>query len=385
MEEFRPNSIKFNKKLDKEERQEQGIYFTPKKIRQRLFEIVKQFLLNEPKTILEPSFGSGEFLCDSKMNFPKAKIYGVELQEELYNSVHLPGVNLYNQDFLLYKGEPVELVIGNPPYFVTEQKDPRCMVGRGNIFVQFIYKSVTEHLSENGILAFILPTSFYNSSYYEPCRKYIYDNLTILHLENLDGGFYDTSQDTSLMVLQNKKTDQKDYSIVLNSKIYFTPFYKELNEILKDSTTIDNLECKVKTGEVVWNQNKDLLDDVKGDLIIYSSNIIKNKLILDIPMKNGKKQRIKDFPQQTQKGPAIVVNRGYGNTFSLNYAFVPEGQEFHGENHVNVITPLTPEAKKNIPRILKSFDNPKTARFISIFCGNGALSKTELESILPIF
>jgi adenine-specific DNA-methyltransferase len=52
------------------------------------------------------------------------------------------------------------------------------MTGRGNIFVQFIYKCLTEHLKENGILAFVLPTSFYNCSYYSPCRNYIRNNCS---------------------------------------------------------------------------------------------------------------------------------------------------------------------------------------------------------------
>ena len=385
MDEFRKNSIEFNKKLEKEYRQERGIYFTPKKIRQRLFEVVKQFLPEEPQTILEPSFGSGEFLCDSKIHFPKAKIQAVELDKDLFHSIRLPGVTFTNQDFLEYKGVPVKLILGNPPYFVTEQKDPRCMVGRGNIYVQFIYKCATEHLEKDGILAFIIPTSFYNSSYYEPCRKYIYEHLTIVHLENLDGGFYDTTQGTTLMVLQNKKTDEKNFTVQIDSKIYLTPYYKEINNLLVGSTTIGALFCRVKTGEVVWNQNKDSLHDVKGDIIIYSSNIINNTLVFDIPMKNGKKQRINNFKGEPIQGPAIVVNRGYGNSFKLSYALVPEDMKFHGENHINVITPLTPEAKNNLSRIIKSFENPKTKEFISIFCGNGALSKSELESILPIF
>ena len=43
------------------------------------------------------------------------------------------------------------------------------------------------------------------------------------------------------------------------------------------------------------------------------------------------------------------------------------------------------EAKKNISQIVKSFEDARTAKFIQYFVGNGALSKTELETVLPIY
>jgi hypothetical protein len=59
--------------------------------------------------------------------------------------------------------------------------------------------------------------------------------------------------------------------------------------------------------------------------------------------------------------------------------------EFYGENHINVIYPLNEQAEKNIEQVEKSFQNKKTEEFIRYFVGNGALSKTELQTILPIF
>ena len=36
-------------------------------------------------------------------------------------------------------------------------------------------------------------------------------------------------------------------------------------------------------------------------------------------------------------------------------------------------------------KIIKSFENEKTKEFIQLFFGNNGLSKTELETILPIY
>ena len=39
----------------------------------------------------------------------------------------------------------------------------------------------------------------------------------------------------------------------------------------------------------------------------------------------------------------------------------------------------------NLTKILSSFKNQKTQQFIDLFLGNNGLSKTELESIFPIY
>jgi len=395
---FRPASVNFNKTLTKEERQDQGIFFTPLKIRTRLFEVL-QLLNIRPTSILEPSFGSGEFIDDVLETWPDAFILGVEKNKALYTSYEkklgeqTPAL-LYNMDFLDFSPQwKVSLSLGNPPYFVTQAKNPACMVGRGNIFVEFIYKTLTQHLLPNGHMAFILPTSFYTCSYYQPCRDYIIKYTTILHLENLESGFYDTLQDTMLIVVQNTLPKIPAFSFCLHGQHYISPNAKELADITKGTTTLSKLGLNVKTGDVVWNQEKPSLHETEGTLVIYMNNIVNNTLVLNnFPQpKNGersdKKQRIKDFKRKPMKGPAIVVSRGYGNAhYKISYVFIPEGhEEFYGENHTNVITAINEESKKNFARVCASFNDPRTARFLDMFVGNCALSKTELESVLPIF
>ena len=57
---FNNLSLAFNKKLSKKERQDNGIFFTPKSARDIIFEQIKIFFnFNETNlNILEPSFGS---------------------------------------------------------------------------------------------------------------------------------------------------------------------------------------------------------------------------------------------------------------------------------------------------------------------------------------
>jgi hypothetical protein len=83
--------------------------------------------------------------------------------------------------------------------------------------------------------------------------------------------------------------------------------------------------------------------------------------------------------------PAILVNRGYGNAkFAFNFVFV-SGFPYYAENHVNMIIAKSPNAISLFPAIMKSLSDERTAQFAKWFIGNCAMSKTELEEVLPMF
>jgi len=381
--EFRESSKAFNKSLTKDERSDQGIYFTPKKVRELLFSKLKDINV-KPKKILEPSFGTGEFLLDAKCIYPTAELFGVEKNEKLFKSLTIPGSTLTCSDFLSWKGS-VDLIVGNPPYFVDSSlKNTKCMTGRPNIYIRFLYKCLTEHLDPDGYLAFIIPTSLYNCSYYQPMRNYIQENTTIHWLENLHKpGFYETGQDTMLIILQKTKSTKADFIFKpKNGNVYLSPFYKELYTSIQNTHTLKDLDLGAKTGNVVWNQEKPNLSD-EGTLLIYSSNIKDSKLVIGNPGKN-KKQYIKNLKKPLLNGPVILVERGYGNSFSFNSVLVEE-KNFYAENHINVIYPKNPEAVQNLKRVIKSFQDGRTLAFVKMFLGNGTISATDLETLIPIY
>lgn len=393
--EFREESVKFNHLLSKEKRQEDGIFFTPKKVRSLLFGKLSDLKIT-PKTILEPSFGSGEFLLDARRIYPSAKIYGVEKNEALYNSVKCPEAELTCCDFLDWKGR-VDLIIGNPPYFVMKtdgmlQKEKKsfserhsnAMTGRPNIYIMFLYKCLTEHLEEGGFLAFVIPTSLYNCSYYQPIRNYIQKHTTIRHLENLDKpGFHETGQSTMLIVLENRKINDEYIFRSKSGHIYISPYYKELYEITKDTTTLEELGLGAKTGNIVWNQVKENLSD-KGTLLIYSSNINNCELKINNLHGDKRKQYVENIDKPKLSGKYILVERGYGNSFSFNSVLV-DLKECYVENHINVIYPKTEGAVKNLDRVIKSFQDERSKKFVKWFMGNGSMTATDMETLIPIF
>ena len=394
LDEFRDISKEFNASISKEERMEQGIFFTPKKARDLLFGKLAELKVC-PKTILEPSFGTGEFLLDAHALYPDAQLLGVEKNEDLFQSLHAPpNATLTCGDFLTWKGQ-ADLIIGNPPYFVWKTTDlsakekkafaakhASSMTGRPNIYIMFLYKCLEEHLAEDGYLAFILPTSLYNCSYYQPMRDYLEKHTTLCHLETLNKpGFYETGQETTLLVLQ-KRAGGSDYLFKSHGQVFLSPYYKELYTLTRDTQTLADLGLGVKTGNVVWNQVKPHLSD-EGTLLVYSSNI--NHSVLTLGNLGGiKKQYVQGLTKPTLDGPVILVERGYGNNYRFNSVLV-DLKGFYAENHINVIYPKTPEATIHLDRVMNSFRDERSQLFIQWFIGNGSMSATELETLLPIF
>ena len=156
---------------------------------------------------------------------------------------------------------------------------------------------------------------------------------------------------------------------------------QQIERLLIGSTSLKQLGITVKTGTIVWNQYKDdLTSDKTKRLLVYNSNIVNNKLELKEFNNDEKKQyiNINDY----QEGPIIVVNRGNGNTkYKFTYCYLDKNMKYVIENHLNMI--IGPEDK--LKKVMKSFEDKRTKEFLSLFCGNNGLSKTEIETILPIY
>lgn len=383
-EEFRENSIKFNSSLSKETRAKTGIYFTPKKVRDLLFAKLNEIAASSSfsiTNILEPSFGSGEFLLDARIQYPNAKITGVELSGELYEAcvnMRIDNCELINADFLKYECKH-DVIIGNPPYFVMKGIKSPALTGRPNIYVLFLYKCITEHLSLGGLLAFIIPTSIYNCSYYQPTRDYIRENMTVCHLETLNKpGFYETSQETCLIIVKNERSENKEF---FYRDTYLSPYYGELTELTTGTQTIRELGLSVHTGNLVWNEVKDKLCDKDGTLLVYSSNIKDGELDISAQLGGEKKQYVSGITKPAINAPVILVSRGYGNSYAFNFAYVERAEPFYAENHINVI--YGDSAKLEV--VLRSLADDRTKKFIEMYTGNGAISASELENLIPIF
>jgi hypothetical protein len=249
-------------------------------------------------------------------------------------------------------------------------------------------------LNEGGILAFIIPKSFLNSLYYASIRNYIKNTCKIVNIIDFeeDNDFIDTEQSTFGLIIQKLNIPLEesncDFSMKINGNFIFTTSTAELKQLFENSTTLEKMGLKVRTGNIVWNEHKEeLTDDQEETLLIYNTNISKDNKLEVKKFKNEEKG------QYIKKGgrlvPTLVVNRGNGNSaYKLNYAIVLSGP-YLIENHLNEIYSPNNLEKKDLlelyNKIINSFKNPKTQKFIDQFLGNNGLSKTELETVFPIY
>jgi adenine-specific DNA-methyltransferase len=419
MENFTDFTKEISSQLNKIEKKQHGVFFTPKTYRDQIFRLLDGLIL-QPKTILEPSFGSGEFLKDALDAYPKSAIHGVELNTLMFEKVKEKyrihsNMLLFNHDFIDFTIENrYDLIIGNPPYVVVKGDDKRTKYfkeiscGRPNLYCWFIFKCINM-LDLGGILAFIIPNSIMNTSYYDPLRKFIVKNCEILniiefHKQKTD--FQDTEQATIGLILRKignveKEKLERRFIVEHKSRLFFNTNFEQLQRELNTHPSLSDLGFGVRTGTIVWNQHKDNMvgrnelcnyDDSRP--LIYTTNLKKGRFV-EFVCKNGKEQFFSQKKGKRKsvkllfKAPVILMNRGYGNTlYNPEMLFINtdvlEYDEFYVENHLNVIFPLNDLAKKNIDKVYEYLKSDKNKKFIEMYCGNGAFSKTEIETILPI-
>jgi len=381
--------------LSKTEKKEQGIYFTPPKTVQRAISLVKTFLpqwQNNPETILEPSCGSCEFIKELYEQFPQANITGIEYNQTIYEAVSKQYPNIIHHDYITFNHDNIQtydLIIGNPPFYVMKKNDVDAIYtpffdGRPNMFVLFILKSLG-HLTQNGVLCFILPKNFLNCLYYDKTRKHIVDNFRIVWIEECVDDYLETKQETIILIVQNAQRQQNEtpfYLPLSNYTIFGIP--ETLNNIRilsRNSSTLASLGFTVSVGTVVWNEWKDeLSNDPSHTRLIYSSDIIDGQLSMKQYANEAKKNYIN---KQGITYSQIVLNRGYGvGKYAFQCCLITGGFEYLVENHLICIRHTD---QSLYHKLMESFNDEKTKQFIDLYFGNNAINTTELANILPIY
>jgi adenine-specific DNA-methyltransferase len=404
---FSELSFEVTKTLSKKEKQDSGFFVTPRVIIEKLFDVVNKHLTTVPVDIIEPSCGTCEIVnyCDAV--FENANIDAVELNTTVYKSIQglsfKNKVALINADFMTIpiNRKKYDLLVANPPYFVCEKAYvpgvyKEYINGRPNIFGLFILHSI-QIVKPGGVLAFVLPKSFMNSVYYAKIRNFVKETCEIIEIIDFeaDKKFIDTEQSTVGLVLRKIDVDKSnavcdcDYSIKIGKHFIFTTDGPLLNKIFEGATTIESIGLSVRTGQIVWNQHKDILTpDSNNTLLVYNTNLTNDNKIEAGTFKNNEKfQYIK---REGKCEPIIVVNRGNGNSkYNLKYSVVNTDKPYLIENHLNEIYSVTNINKKKLlelfDKITTSFEDPRTQQFIDLYLGNNGLSKTELETIFPIY
>lgn len=243
-------------KKDSTKQKLRGAYYTPQALAQKMLEL---FPIGNGVSILEPSCGDGVFL-DSLGNLELIdkcnKITAVEIEEEEAKKVqeHFSknrNVSVRISDFFdFYKetlnNEKYDVILGNPPYiryqYLKESQRvilSEILTSHGmkankliNAWVAFVVACV-QLLSDNGVIAFVIPAEILQVAYAEDLRLYLSNHLqriTLLAFRELV--FPDIEQE--VLVLIGEKGGEKTGIRIVE--------YDNLDDLLKQETIDEDFQ-----------------------------------------------------------------------------------------------------------------------------------------------
>jgi len=204
--------------IECKQNQDDSRLFASQNVIKQNMELIDAIENLEIKCILEPSCGSCGFISTLNQKYSGVNITGVEKDPKIYSKIiELPldhngnQIHLINNDFIsLNMIKKYDLIIGAPPHFIMKKTDIdkkyyKYFNDIPNMFMLFIVKSL-EMLNNNGVLSFILPSSFLKCDYYDKLRKLINKNYKIINIA--DCGYDDlleTNKKNVLFIIQNIK------------------------------------------------------------------------------------------------------------------------------------------------------------------------------------
>ena len=387
------------KNLNKDEKKSNGIYFTSQEI---IKKTIKMLGRRKFKRILEPCYGSGEFIRELSKKYKNSKIVGIEMNEmmtelcEKNEEMKGENIELKRGDYLKTDFEGgYGLIIGNPPFYVMKRGDVekeylKYIEGRPNIFVLFILKSLSL-LKKGGILSFVLPSSFKNCLYYDKLRELIDETCEIIGIEDNEGAkWLETTQETMILCVKKKAKDNGEWVIKRGGYTIFNTKekVKRIKELYEGSKSLNEMEFRVHVGNIVWNQHKDILSMDENDTRLIYSGDIKDKKLINKAYKNVEKKNY--IKKGGNNELMIVMNRGYGvGRYNFDYCLIDIEKDYLIENHLICIRyekDIEKDKRRELyGKICDSFEDERTKEFMELYFGNGAVNTTELREIIPIY
>ena len=145
-------------------------YYTPQKVVDKVWQLVDKYLPQTNKTVIEPSAGIGKFANNRKEKFTLFELE--EISSRISKILH-PDVKVVQGEFqknfvkngmFTKKFEKFDVAVGNPPY----GKYAGFYKGQGEgkehtRYEEYFMDRTLDTLKDNGIMAFVVPSSFLRS------------------------------------------------------------------------------------------------------------------------------------------------------------------------------------------------------------------------------
>lgn len=209
-----------------------GSFYTPSNIASFIVNRVISFSNHKITTILEPSCGDGIFIEHLLNNeFFNNKKYTIDMVEINLDTAEklkdkfskIKHLNIFNKDFLDFQylnNNKYHIIIGNPPYIKKNLlKKEQIILGQKifenhstlspssfkNIWSSFLVRAF-EFLTEDGILAFVLPAELLQVDYAAELRKILVSNFSRVEVFTFNELLFKEckGQDTVILIAYKK-------------------------------------------------------------------------------------------------------------------------------------------------------------------------------------
>lgn len=393
-----------------------------------LFHYLKKIIKNQPNKnelslLRDNIFGYDIFpfpIIVSKILLGKL----IESYDDVFlNPYNFPNIRIQNTlktlSCISNDNETFDLIIGNPPYFRIDPHEEnnicKCVsYGHNYIHNLFLHWSI-QHLKRNGELGFIIPQSILSGFYYQKMRQELMENLSVdLIITNKEHEKSFSVQQDIMLLLATKRNQTENYNIgvsnnsltnitrysvdtnIFKNSLKVIPLFKNKEEYenfrnLSQKPIVKHLSTyKIKTGNFVWNQNKEFCfykKVPKSIPLINGPNINNDGINLENQRNSTFPYCIPNNPKYVKNDTLIIYRRmsPIGNNDRMIATIIDNKDKRFSkgyvlENHVNFISGTESKLKS----LLKFITSREFNKLINSFCHTNQVSSNDLKTIFEL-
>jgi len=249
-----------------------GQYFTTNN---ELKEKVFSFILNKPKTILEPSIGQGDLVVHvtDKIKNIKFDMYEIDKDIKILDAMVKKEDNIGKViygDFMIQDiSKKYATIIGNPPYIRTK---------KGNLYIDFTNKCYNL-LDTNGEMIFIVPSDFLKLTSASKLLNEMMSNGTFTHIYHPHNENLFENAAIDVIVFRYCKTNSLEKKVLYNDNIMY----------ITNSSGLITFNEEQNENKIMF---KDKFDIYVG-IVSGKEEIYKNADLGNIEVLNGKDKKEK--------------------------------------------------------------------------------------------